>query len=164
MLFRCSLISLINMAIVLAAGAQTTFTLNPFFPFGPNGDGSVNPGQSIGTSPVTGLPVYISAQSTPGNIAWNPGETTYDVRSAGSTNGFNMRGLTWDAVSGNLIFCDTHVGSGGSATNFPWSAIYILDSTNGTIIGALNTNGITGGSYPFVAPAVSDDGVGRKQD
>ena len=52
----------------------------------------------MGNSPATGLPVIISA---PGVIsAWNPGEATYDTRTTGSTNGFNMRGITYDPTSG----------------------------------------------------------------
>ena len=112
----------------------------------------------MGTSPLTGLPVLVSAPGV--SNAWNPGETNYDLRTTGGcTNGFNMRGLTWDAVSGNLIFVDTHEGSGGSSTNFPWTGIYILDSSSGQIIGALNTNGITAGSYTVVCAGASDDGV-----
>jgi hypothetical protein len=70
-----------------------------------------------------------------------------------------MRGIAYDTVSGNLIFCDTHSGSGGQSTNFPWSAIYVLDGDTGDIKAVLNTNGITGGSYTFVVPGASDDGV-----
>src|ERR1051325_11987577 len=70
-----------------------------------------------------------------------------------------MRGVTYDPTSGNVIFCDTHSGSGGQATNFPWSAIYILDGDTAAIKAVLNTNGIGGGSYAFVVPGVSDDGV-----
>jgi hypothetical protein len=144
-------------SVACALQAQTTWTLNPLTSFGTRGDGSIQPGDSIGTSPVTGYNVLVSAPGI--TNAWFPGETAYDQRPTGSTNGFNMRGLTYDPVSGNLIFCDTHEGSGGSSTNFPWSAIYILNANTGTIIGALNTNGITGGSYTFVVPGVSDDGV-----
>ena len=143
------------------ANAATTFTLNPFATFGPNGDGSVNPGQSIGISPSLAQPVLISAQGTPS--AWFTGEAAQDQRTTGSTNGFNMRGITYDPTSGNFILCDTHEGSGGTVGGAgalsPFSAIYILDSTNGTIIGQLNTNGMIGGAYTHVTTGVSDDGV-----
>src|SRR6476469_1912786 len=87
------------------SNAATTFKLNPLFNFGSTADpvrfdGSIQPGDNIGTSPATGLPVYITgvpAQAPVGitlTNTWNPGETTYDQRAAGSTNGFNMRGLT----------------------------------------------------------------------
>jgi hypothetical protein len=151
----------ILLVALISASAQTTFTLNGYTSFGPNGDGSVNPGQSIGTSPVTTYPVLISAQNTPS--AWFPGEDLQDQRPTGSTNGFNMRGIVYDPTSKNLILCDTHVGSGGTVAGggalSPFSAIYIMDSTNGTIIGALNTNGMVGGAYTHVVPGVSDDGV-----
>src|SRR5215831_9031312 len=142
--------------------AATTFTLNPMFTFGSDaspvrGDGSIQPCDTMGISPATGLPVIISGPTL--NCFWNPGEATYDVRPSGSTNGFNMRGITYDAVSGNVIFCDTHSGSGGQSTNFPWSALYVLDGDTGDIKAVLNTNGITGGSYTFVVPGASDDGV-----
>src|SRR5437763_16939571 len=110
MSFRHSLLLLIATAV--SAHAQTTFTLNPLSSFGSRGDGSVQPGDSIGTSPLTAYSVLISAQNTP--AAWFPNEAIQDPRATGSTNGFNMRGLAYDAVSGNLIFCDTHEGSGGT--------------------------------------------------
>src|SRR6185295_11177396 len=122
----CLVASLVGLSL---ASAQTTKTLNPFATFGPNGDGSVNPGQSIGISPALVQPVYISAQGTP--TAWFTGEATQDVRATGSTNGFNMRGITYDPTSGNLILCDTHEGSGGTVGGAgalsPFSAIYIID-------------------------------------
>jgi len=151
----------ILLVAIVSTSAQTTFTLNGYSSFGPNGDGSVNPGQSIGTSPALAQPVLISAQGTP--TAWFSGEDLQDQRPTGSTNGFNMRGIVYDPTSGNLILCDTHVGSGGtvggSGALGPFSAIYILDSTNGNIIGALNTNGMIGGAYTHVVPGVADDGV-----
>lgn len=147
------------------ANAATTFTLNPFFTFGGTpfrGDGSIQPGDSIGFSPLTGYEVLISAGPNYTN-AWFPGEPAQDIRPTGSTNGFNMRGLTWDAVSGNLIFVDTHEGSGGTVSGSgvisPYGAIYILDGSSGAIIGALNTNGMVGGNFSRVVPGVSDDGV-----
>src|SRR6266550_9081383 len=87
-----------------ALQAQTTWTLNPLTAFGTRGDGSIQPGDSIGTSPLTGNNILISAPGV--TNAWQPGETVQDQRLMGSTNGFNMRGLTYDSVSGNLIFVD----------------------------------------------------------
>src|SRR5438046_2943685 len=86
------------------ASAQTTFTLNGLSSFGSRGDGSIQPGDSIGTSPLTSYTVLISAPGV--TAAWFPGEITQDVRPTGSTNGFNMRGLAFDSVSGNLVFVD----------------------------------------------------------
>lgn len=137
----------------IAIAQPTTYTLNPVPSFGTRGDGSVQPGDSIGFNPVTGNNVTISA---PGGYGIQPNDS---VTAPLSTNGFNMRGLSYDAVSGNLIFVDTHSGSGGSSTVAPNSAIYILDANSGTILGALNTNGIVGGTYSHVVPGVSDDGV-----
>ncbi|HEU0040552.1 MAG TPA: hypothetical protein VFR76_14900, partial [Verrucomicrobiae bacterium] len=147
--------------VVCALQAQTTWTLNPLTSFGTRGDGSIQPGDSIGTSPLTGNNILISAPGA--TNAWQPGETVQDQRPTGSTNGFNMRGLTYDPVSGNLVFCDTHLGSagsvGGAGVISPYSAIYVLDANSGQIIGALNTNGIVGGAYTHVVAGVSDDGV-----
>jgi hypothetical protein len=144
--------------------AATTFTLNPLSTFGGTpfrGDGSIQPGDSMGFSPLTGYEVLVSAPTV--TNAWFPNEPVQDQRPTGSTNGFNMRGLTYDPTSGNLIFVDTHEGSGGTVGGAgalsPYSAIYILDGNSGAIIGALNTNGIIGGSYTHVVPGVSDDGV-----
>src|SRR5690349_6434782 len=99
-------------AVIVSATAQTTYTLNPFPSFGNRGDGSIQPGDSISFSPYTGFNVLISAPTV--SNAWFAGETVQDQRTTGSTNGFNMRGLGWDPVSGNVIFIDTHLGSGGS--------------------------------------------------
>jgi hypothetical protein len=160
---RCFAFVILLLALVSNLDAQTTLTLNPLASFGPRGDGSIQPvaapgtSDSLGTSPLTSLDVKISAPGA--TSAWNPNETTIDQRPTGSTNGFNMRGLTYDPVSGNLIFVDTHTGSGGSNSLSPFSAIYILDANTGSIIGALNTNGIASGSYTHVVPGVSDDGV-----
>src|SRR5277367_4818705 len=118
--------------IVPLASGQTTFTLNPLPSFGTRGDGSIQPGDSIGTNPQNGNNVAISA---PGGYGIQPGDS---VAAPISTNGFNMRGLTYDPVSGNLIFVDTHSGSGGSATLATNAAIYVLDPDSGQIIGALN--------------------------
>jgi hypothetical protein len=74
-----------------------------------------------------------------------------------------MRGLAFDPVSANLVFVDTHAGSGGTTIIPPNAAIYILDSNTGQIKGALNTNGITSlpsaGIGTFVCAGVADDGV-----
>src|SRR2546425_1100419 len=135
-------VSLLPIVIVPIANAQTTFTLNALGTFGGTpfrGDGSIQPGDSIGFSPYTGYEVKISAPGVPSAWYVNPtnaalNETNVDVRAAGSTNGFNMRGLVWDGVSGNLIFVDTHVGSGGGETNSRYAGIYILDANSGQII------------------------------
>ena len=163
MLFRIPLISLINLAIVLVAGAQTTFTLNGLSTFGSRGDGSVQPGDSIGISPLTGNNIQISAQGVAGvsgAFGVQPGDLP------GATNGFNMRGITYDPISGNVIFVDTHDGSGGSSTMFPNAAIYILDPNSGQILSQLNTNGMVDSpgspatsGYTHVCAGASDDGV-----
>jgi hypothetical protein len=74
-----------------------------------------------------------------------------------------MRGLTYDPISGNVIFVDTHEGSGGTVGGngviSPYSAIYILDANSGQIIAALNTNGMVGGAYTHVCVGVADDGA-----
>jgi hypothetical protein len=151
-----------------AANAANTLALNPYFTFGVRGDGSIQPGDSLGTSPMTGYQVLISAPNTPAAWYINPtnsalNETNLDVRATGSTNGFNMRGITYDPTSGNVLLVDTHLGSagsvGGGGTNSPFCAIYVLDATNGTIIGALNTNGIFQGPYTHVTVGAADDGV-----
>lgn len=148
-------------ALAFNTVGQSTFTLNPLPSFGSRGDGSVQPGDSIGNSPYTTYNVLISAPGV--TNAWFPGEPVQDQRTGGSTNGFNMRGLAWDPVSGNLIFVDTHLGSGGSVGGggalSPYAGIYVLDPASGQILGALKTNGISGGSYTHVAAGVSDDGV-----
>ncbi len=140
---------------MITANAQTTFTLNPLYSFGSRGDGSIQPGDSIGTSPTTGNNVQISAQ---GGFGIQPGDS---IAAPISTNGFNMRGLSYDPISGNLVFVDTHTGSGGSTTTPTNAAIYILDRDSGNIIGALNTNGIVGGGGvgTFVAAGVAEDGA-----
>src|SRR2546423_59779 len=155
---------------LISAQAANTFTLNALTSFGSRGDGSIQPGDSMGFSPYTGYEVRVSAPGVPSAWYVNPtnsalNETNVDVRAAGSTNGFNMRGLTWDAVSGNVILVDTHAGSGGGETNSRYSGVYILDPSSGQIKGALNLSGIvepagTGqGGYPFVCAGVADDGV-----
>jgi len=174
--------TLIAILFGAAAQAASTYTLNPLNTFtGVNGvgDGSIKPGQSLGISPLTGNEVDISAPNvdlTGGvtNIA-NPngygfGAQPNDRTNApNSTAGFNMRGLAYDPVTTHLIFVDTHTGSGGSQTNPPNAAIYILDSTTGLIIDTLtpdivtlNAAGVTndgGGIGVFCAVGVNDDGV-----
>ena len=176
------------LAILSTAKAQTIFTLNGLSTFGSRGDGSVQPGDSIGISPVTGNDVQISAPFvSPNSYGVQPndpsgqsitnivGTTTNVTVLPNATNGFNMRGLAYDPVSGNLVFVDTHTGSGGqgnvtittptstNVTSGPIptnAAIYILDSNTGTIKGVLNTNGIFGGSLgAFITAGVADDGV-----
>ncbi len=106
---------LLACVIVSVAEAQpTTFTLNGLPSFGARGDGSIQPGDSIGISPMTGFEIFIGAPGV--TNAWLPGETSQDTRTTGSTNGYNMRGLTYDPVSGNLVFVDTHEGSGGTVS------------------------------------------------
>jgi len=187
--------------------AASTFTLNPLYTFGPNSDGSIKPGQSIGISPITGNDVQISAPATTFNsntvyYGVQPGDptgqnTTNAVTNIvasttnitititnypNATNGFNMRGLAYDPITSNLIFVDTHAGSGGngsvsqtnlvitaSSTNvtstnfsiiFSNAAIYVLNQS-GTIVGALNTSTIipNGGIGSFVVAGAADDGV-----
>jgi hypothetical protein len=166
-LFRNSLITLITVAIASIANAATTFTLNGLGTFGPRGDGSVQPvsnvgfpagvSDSIGFSPYTGYEVRITAQGT--TNAWFPNEGLIDARTGGSTNGFNMRGLTYDPVSGNVILVDTHSGTSGSNSLSPFSGIYVLDPNSGLIKAGLSTNGIAVGSYVMVPAGVADDGV-----
>src|SRR5207253_6513378 len=105
---RLFLISLLTATTVSITNAQNTFTLNPLTTFGGNGDGSIRPGQSIGLSPLTGNDIRISG---PLGNGIQPGDST---AAPISTNGFNMRGLGYDPVSGNLVFVDTHTGSGGA--------------------------------------------------
>ncbi|MGZ5544344.1 MAG: hypothetical protein ACXWIU_06685, partial [Limisphaerales bacterium] len=139
-----------------AVKAQTTYTLDVPANFGSRGDGSIQPDDSIGTNPQSGNNIKISA---PGGHGIQPGDLT---ASPVSTNGFNMRGLTYDPVTGHLVFVDTNTGSGGAQTMVPNSAIYILDGNTGQILSALNTNGIvndTGGIGCVVTAAVADDCV-----
>src|SRR5688572_30349957 len=108
---------------VSSVRAQNNFTLNPLVAFGVNGDGSIRPGDQP----------WVSAQ---GGVGTQIGDLP------GSTNGFNQRGLSFDPVSGHLVYVDTHAGSGGSAALVPNAAIYILDSTNGNVVTTLNLTGI----------------------
>lgn len=137
--------------------AQNAYTLDVPPSFGNNGDGSIRPGDSIGTSPRTGNDVQICA---PGGIGMQPGDLT---ASPNQTNGFNQRGISYDPITGNLIFVDTRTGSGGSQVMTPNSAVYILDSNSGQIVGTLNTNGIVanggGGIGCIVTAGVADDGA-----
>src|SRR5438046_5907374 len=73
-------------------------------------------------------------------------------------NAFNQRGLSCDPLTTNLVFVDTHSGSGGS-TNVQ-GGIYVLDTFGGAASPAtLLTNTILGGNYADVAVAIADDGV-----
>lgn len=69
----------------------------------------------------------------------------------------NQRGIACDPVSGNVIFVDTHSGSGGSAA--VQGSIFVLDGATAAVLGTLNTNGINGGSYADAPVGVADDGV-----
>src|ERR1017187_5247526 len=137
-MIRSILIStLIPLGVISTAHAQTSYTLNPLNTLGTRGDGSIQPGDSIGTNPQTGNPIAISAPYV------NP----------------NSYGVQPGDVNTNLVFVDTHEGSAGSAAFVTNAAIYILDPNSGQIIGALATNGIVGGSYTHVVAGVADDGV-----
>src|ERR1051325_7192764 len=126
-------------SLACSVQAQSNFTLNPLTTFGGNADGSIRPGDQPWVS--------------------GPGTTPQPGDLPGATNGFNQRGISYDPVSGSLVYVDTHSGSGGSDTLVPNAGIYILDSTNGTVITTLNTNGIVGGAYTHVGAAVADDGA-----
>jgi hypothetical protein len=143
----------------IQANAQSTYTLNPLNNFGTQGDGSIRPGDSIGTNPQSGNDIKISAQA---GVGQQPGDSTAGPNSIA---GFNMRGLSADPVTGNLILVDTHTGSGGVTNGGvlvpPNAAIYVLNRDSGQIIGALSTNGMTTGSGigAFVTVGVSADGA-----
>src|SRR5947207_2632406 len=87
--------------------AQTTYTLDDASGFGGHGDGSIRPGDSIGTSPLTGNDVKIC---TLNGVGTQPGDL---IAAPVQTNGFNQRGMTYDPITGNLVFVDTRTGSGG---------------------------------------------------
>src|SRR5258707_10150521 len=146
---RLSLVTCILTCLAGPAPAQTTFTLNPLSSFGSRGDGSVQPGDSIGTSPQSGFDIKISAQG----VGIQPGDT--DVRGTGSTNGYNMRGIAYDPISGKVILVDTHAGQAGSPIMSNNAAIYVLDPDSGQIIGTLSTNGMIGGSFTHVVVGVA---------
>lgn len=152
-LLRTSLALVIALHCAATARAQTNFTLNGLSSFGApvRYDGSIRPGDSIGINPQTGNSVAISA---PGGYGIQPGDAQI------STNGFNMRGLAYDPITGKLIFVDTHEGTGGTLNAwYTNAAIYVLDPDSGQIIGALSTNGIGGGNYTHVVAGVAEDGV-----
>lgn len=134
------LILAVSLAVVPSVCAQNNFTLSPLTTFGVNGDGSVRPGDQP----------WVSA---PNGVGTQFGDLP------GSTNGFNQRGISFDPVSGHLVYVDTHTGSAGSGALVPNAAIYILDSTNGTVVATLNLTGIAGGAYTHVGAAVADDGA-----
>src|SRR4051812_4625264 len=105
------LISVMAANLSLVRG-QATFTLNPLNTFGTGASGTntagyIQPGESLGLSPINGNNVVVSSLGygvQPGDSATAPV----------STNGFNMRGLSYDPVSGNLVLVDTHTGQSGS--------------------------------------------------
>src|SRR4051812_14517700 len=140
--------------------SQTTFTLNPLGTFGSgasvtNTAGYIQPGESLGISPINGNNVVVSSIG----YGVQPGDSTSTPT---STNGFNMRGLSYDPVSGNLVLVDTHTGQNGSQVMVTNSAVYVLSSATGGIIGALKTNGLVnngGGRGCVCAVGVADDGV-----
>src|ERR1035437_2369081 len=105
-LLRTSLALVIALHCAATARAQTNFPLNGLSSFGApvRYDGSIRPGDSIGINPQTGNSVAISA---PGGYGIQPGDAQI------STNGFNMRGLAYDPITGKLIFVDTNEGTGG---------------------------------------------------
>ncbi len=72
------------------------------------------------------------------------------------TVGAIQRGLAQNPVNGNLIFVDRVVTA--QSTNVSGS-IYVLNGTNGSVVGTLATNGIQGGSFADYAVGVADDGV-----
>src|SRR5512133_670363 len=146
---------IVGLSVTTIGSAQTSYSLTPLTSFGNRGDGSIQPGDSIGTSPLTGNDAVIGA---PGGFGIQPGDLAY-TSPTGPTNGYNIRGITWDAVTGKLVLVDTHLGQAGGATLASNAAIYVLDPDSGQIIGALNTNGIAGGSYTHVVAGVADDGV-----
>ncbi|PWU15659.1 MAG: hypothetical protein C5B50_15130 [Verrucomicrobia bacterium] len=165
---RTSLALLVGLLCASSVRSQNTYTLDPLAGFG-RSDGSIQPGDSIGTSPRESVGIIVTA---PGGVVPNtstsiiqPGDL--DPRTTGSTNGYNMRGITWDPVSGKVILVDAHGGQAGSLggananqsiiTNF--ANIYVMDPNSGQIAGVLATNGMGGGSYCQVVVGVADDGA-----
>lgn len=143
---------------LISVNAQTSYTLDSASDFGTHGDGSIRPGDIIGTNPQNGNTVYISSLN---NVGAQTGDLTANPN---QTNGFNQRGMTYDNVTGHLIFVDTRTGSGGASAMPPNSAIYVLDSVSGQILGALSTNGIMNddggtGVGCIVTAGVADDGA-----
>ena len=75
-----------------------------------------------------------------------PGTGTFPFEA----NDDNTRGLAYDAVTGHLVIANK---SGGAH-------LYLIDGTNGTNIGQMNTSGMyTGGTFPIDQVVVADDGV-----
>src|SRR5258706_9811882 len=124
---RFCLLSLFAIVTVSLSNAQNNYTLNPLTSFGSRGDGSIQPGDSIGV-------------------------LTLD-------SAFNQRGLACDPITTNLVWVDTHSGSGGSS--YVTGNVYVVDGLLGTPAtpSTLLTNGINGGSYADTGAAIADDGV-----
>jgi hypothetical protein len=110
-------------------------------------------GQNVPTlDPLTSFGSHFDGSIQPNDTTW-------------VDTSFNQRGMAVDPVTGNLVYVDTHSGSGGS-TNVQ-GAIYILQGTYGTNLldstglnpFTLATNGINGGNYADAAAAVAADGV-----
>src|SRR5258706_408284 len=74
-------------------------------------------------------------------------------------NGFNQRGLACDPITTNLVFVDTHSGSGGGPSGS--NGVYVIDGAFGGAASpaTLSTNGMTGGSWIDVPVAIANDGV-----
>src|SRR4051812_34178502 len=114
-------LSLLLTLVVTNVNAQNYSTLGAAGLFGSRGDGSIQPGDLLGTNPQNNNEVRIRA---PGGFGIQPGDST---AAPISTNGYNMRGLSYDPITGNLLFVDTHAGQGGAQFMPPNSAIYVLD-------------------------------------
>jgi hypothetical protein len=93
------------------------------------------------------------------NPAWEDtvGDTGLVTYGTGGTNGYNQRGVSYDPVSGNLVFVEPRGGQSGSAN--VQGFVHILNANTGNLITDLNTNGIAGGSWADYAVGVADDGV-----
>jgi hypothetical protein len=95
-------------------------------------------------SPLTSFGTRSDGSIQPTDVSWVDSNT-------------NQRGLAYDPITGNLVFVDTHSGSGGS-TNVLGN-VFILDGTTGANLTTLNTNGMGGGSYSDASAGVADDGA-----
>jgi hypothetical protein len=72
------------------------------------------------------------------------------------TTDTSQRGMTYNPVTGHLIFVDRQ-GGGNSAEIT--GAIYVLDANTGAILSTLTTNGIQGGTVADLSLGVADDGA-----
>ncbi len=86
-----------------------------------------------------------------GDGSYQPGDASF-ITSASS-----QRGIAYNPVTGHIIFVDREIGGAVSAS--VTGNIYVLDGTTGTVLGTLNTNGISGGDYADYAVQVDDAGV-----